>query len=312
MKELIIATRGSQLALWQANWVKSMLNAFYPDIKVEFNIIKTTGDKITDVPLAKVGGKGLFVKEIEEALLRGEAHIAVHSMKDVPSVLPDGLHLPVILQREEPFDAFVSRRVADGFEYGSFMQLPHKAIVGTSSLRRVCQLLHRRPDLDIRHLRGNLDTRLRKLDDGQFDAIVLAVAGLKRMGCPDRITERLPLDICLPAVGQGAIGIECRTDDLELNSLIKPFNHKQTSVCVLAERACLKTLEGGCQVPIAVHAETKDNVLILQGLVGSLKGDAIIKETLSGGANDPQGLGQRLAERLLAKGAGELLKQVYA
>ncbi|VAX34643.1 Porphobilinogen deaminase, partial [hydrothermal vent metagenome] len=233
-KKVIIGTRGSRLALWQAEWVKSELQKLYPDLRVELNRIKTTGDKILDVPLAKVGGKGLFVKEIEEALLRHEADIAVHSMKDVPTDFPAGLHLAVICKREDPRDAFISQIQDSGFKIQKFKDLPGGAVIGTSSLRRSCQLLNLRPDLKIGQLRGNLDTRLKKLDEGQFDAIILAAAGVKRLGWNERITEVLPPGTSLPAIGQGAVGIECRTGDDFINNLIMPLNHEDTSVCVRA------------------------------------------------------------------------------
>ncbi|MEK6672321.1 MAG: hydroxymethylbilane synthase, partial [Nitrospirota bacterium] len=243
--KLVIGTRGSKLALWQAEWIKSQLQSLYPDLQVDLNKIKTTGDKILDVPLAKVGGKGLFVKEIEEALLKGEADIAVHSMKDVPTDFPEGLHLPVITKREDPRDAFISRISNFKFQISNFKELPNCATVGTSSLRRSCQLLSIRPDLRIEQLRGNIDTRFRKLDEGQFDAIILAAAGVIRLGWADRITETLTPDVSLPAIGQGAVGIECRTGDKFINDLIAPLNHSETFVCVRAERAFLKKLEGG-------------------------------------------------------------------
>src|ERR1700690_4649406 len=281
-RKIIIGTRASQLALWQAEWVKSELERLYPGIKVELNKIKTTGDKILDVPLAKVGGKGLFVKEIEEAMLRGEADIAVHSMKDVPTEFPEGLHLAVICKREDPRDAFITGSgeaasfagdatvVAHRDAPISFNNLKQGAVIGTSSLRRSCQLLHIRPDLKIEQLRGNLDTRIRKLDEGQFDAIILAAAGVKRLGWSDRITELMPPEISLPAIGQGAIGIECRANDKRINNLIKFLDHPETSVCVRAERACLKKLEGGCQVPIAAYARVVNGRLVIDGLVGSV------------------------------------------
>ena len=253
-KKVVIGTRGSKLALWQAEWVKSELIKLNPDLTIELNKIKTTGDKILDVPLAKVGGKGLFVKEIEEALLRGEADLAVHSMKDVPTDFPKGLYLAVICKREDPRDAFIAPMQNGKFKIQNFKNLPHGATIGTSSLRRSSQLLSIRPDLKIMQLRGNLDTRLRKLDEGQFDAIILAAAGVKRLGWANRITETIEPSISLPAIGQGAVGIECRIDDEFINKLIAPLNHNETSVCVRAERACLKKLEGGCQVPIAAHA----------------------------------------------------------
>ncbi len=341
--KIIIGTRGSKLALWQAEWIKSELQKQYPDLEVELNKIKTTGDKILDVPLAKVGGKGLFVKEIEEALLKGEADIAVHSMKDVPTDFPEGLHLAVITKREDPRDAFItplfnSPLKLRGDEGGlqpiqGFKDLPRGATIGTSSLRRSCQLLSKRPDLKIVQLRGNLETRFRKLDEGQFDAIILAAAGVKRLGWAGRITEILEPEISLPAIGQGAVGIECRIEDKFINDLIAPLNHIETSICVRAERAALKKLEGGCQVPIAAYAriekrkasvaagaECNNNVctlqsdkfvLVIDGLVGSITGDKIIKTRVEGDPENAESLGTELAERLLSMGAKEILDEVY-
>lgn len=310
--EIIIGTRGSKLALWQAEWVKSELQKLNPDLKIELNKIKTTGDKILDVPLAKVGGKGLFVKEIEEALLNGEADLAVHSMKDVPTDFPNGLHLAVICKRKDPRDAFISGVKGKESHINSFKELPKGATVGTSSLRRSCQLLSIRPDLKIAQLRGNLDTRLRKLDEGQFDAIILAAAGVKRLGWAERITEVIEPEVSLPAIGQGAIGIECRVDDDFINKLIAPLNHSETSVCVRAERSCLKKLEGGCQVPIAAHATLNNDKLLMDGLVGSVSGDRIIKSHIEGSPKDAESLGLKLADNLLSKGAKEILDEVYS
>jgi hydroxymethylbilane synthase len=309
--KIIIGTRGSKLALWQAEWIKSEILKLNPALEIELNKIKTTGDKILDVPLAKVGGKGLFVKEIEEALLKGEADIAVHSMKDVPTEFPDGLYLPVITKREDPRDAFISRISNSGFQIPDFKGLPHGATVGTSSLRRSCQLLSIRPDLKIEQLRGNLDTRLRKLDEGRFDAIILAAAGVKRLGWAERITETLEPEISLPAIGQGAVGIECRVNDEFINKLIAPLDHAETAVCVRAERAFLKKLEGGCQVPIAAHARLINGTLIMNGLVGSVSGDRIIKGRIEGSPENSEHLGVELAEELLSKGAKEILDEVY-
>lgn len=329
--KIIIGTRGSKLALWQAEWVRSQLLMLNPGLIVELNKIKTTGDKILDVPLAQVGGKGLFVKEIEEALLRKEADIAVHSMKDVPTDFPEGLHLAVICKREDPRDAFITQVQGSKFKVQSFKDLPNGATIGTSSLRRSCQLLSLRPDLKIMQLRGNLDTRLRKLDEGQFDAIILAVAGVKRLGWADRITEMLEPEISLPAIGQGAVGIECRIKDDFINKLIAPLNHAETFVCVRAERAFLKKLEGGCQVPIAAHAKLEQKAkgkkqgakdkdhspfttyysLIMDGLVGSVSGERIIKEHIEGDPKDAEKLGIKLAKDLLSKGAKEILDEFY-
>ncbi|WP_333653833.1 hydroxymethylbilane synthase [Dissulfurispira sp.] len=309
--KIVIGTRGSKLALWQAEWIKSELKKLNPDLEIELNKIKTTGDKILDVPLAKVGGKGLFVKEIEEALLKGEADIAVHSMKDVPTDFPEGLHLAVITKREDPRDAFLSRISNFKFQIPNFRDLPQGATIGTSSLRRSCQLLSIRPDLKIEQLRGNLDTRLRKLDEGQFDAIILAAAGVKRLGWSERITEVLPPEISLPAIGQGAVGIECRIKDEFINNLIAPLNHLETSICVRAERAFLKKLEGGCQVPIAAYARLIDGRVVMDGLVGSVSGDRIVEGRIEGTPNDAENLGIKLAKDLLSRGAKEILDEVY-
>lgn len=320
MKRVNIGTRGSKLALWQAEWVSSEIKRMRPEIEVSLIKIKTTGDKILDAPLAKVGGKGLFVKEIEEALLRKEIDIAVHSMKDVPTDLPPGLHLAAICKREDPRDAFISqmKKVSSQkseeiiFKYKNFDDLPNGATIGTSSLRRSCQLLNKRPDLKIVQLRGNLDTRLRKLDEGQFDAIIVAVAGIKRLGLGKRITSILSHDISLPAIGQGAIGIECRIEDGFINDLLTPLNDPKTSLCVRAERAFLKRLEGGCQVPIAAFARIDGNShLIMDGLVGSLSGDRLIRGHIEGKPEDCEDLGIRLAEDILTRGAEEILREVY-
>lgn len=310
--KIIIATRGSMLALWQAEWIKAQLEAGNPGLDVELNKIKTTGDKILDVPLAKVGGKGLFVKEIEEALLQKTADLAVHSMKDVPADLPEGLHIASITKREDPRDALLA-----GAKIKSFEDLPQGARIGTSSLRRICQIMSKRPDLKIIQLRGNVDTRIRKLDEGEFDAVILAAAGVKRLGRAERITQIIPQDLSLSAVGQGAVGIECRKDDEFINSLLKPLDHAETSVCVRAERAFLKKLEGGCQVPIAGHARLIINKakstpsLFIEGLVGSVSGDRIIRESIEGRPEEAESLGTTLAETLLSKGAGKILAEVY-
>ncbi|MDH5767678.1 MAG: hydroxymethylbilane synthase [Nitrospirota bacterium] len=322
--KVIIGTRGSKLALWQAEWVRAELEKTNPEIEVRLNKIKTTGDMILNVPLAQVGGKGLFVKEIEEAVMRGEVDLAVHSMKDVPTDLPERLHLAAICKREDPRDAFLCQIQNSKFKIQKFKELPEGAHIGTSSLRRSCQLLNIRPGLKITQLRGNLDTRVRKLDEGQFDAIILAVAGIKRLGLQNRITEILSPELCLPAIGQGAIGIECRKDDEFINNIIKPLNHKETSVCVSAERAFLKRLEGGCQVPIAAYARighrakgteqraySKDSLLVIDGLVGSVTGDTIIRGHLEGRLEEPEIIGTRLAEDLLSKGAREILEEIY-
>ena len=300
-----IATRKSPLAMWQAEHVAAALKAAHPGLQVELLGMSTQGDKILDTPLAKIGGKGLFVKELEQGMLEGRADIAVHSMKDVPVELPDGLHLPVIMEREDPRDAFVSN------DYAGFDRLPEGARVGTSSLRRQCQLLERRPDLQLLPLRGNVNTRLRKLDEGEYDAIILAAAGLIRLGFRERIRTFLEPEESLPAIGQGAVGIECRQDDERVNALIAPLHHAPTASRVLAERAMNNRLEGGCQVPIAGHALLEDSELWLRGLVGSVDGRAIIRGEIRGAASDSEALGVELAERLLADGADEILRALY-
>ncbi|OUY08987.1 hydroxymethylbilane synthase [Acinetobacter populi] len=306
MSVLKIATRQSPLALWQAEFIQQQLQQRYPALKVELVKFVTQGDKILDTPLAKIGGKGLFVKELEAALLDGRADLAVHSMKDVPMQLPEGLSLAVICEREDPFDAFVSN------SYASFDELPQGAIVGTSSLRRRSQLLAKRPDLDIRDLRGNVGTRLSKLDAGQYDAIILASAGLKRLGLGDRIAHRIAPEISLPAVGQGALGLECRNDDQQLLDYIGFLMHAETSACVRAERAFNAYLEGGCQVPIAAFAQLQDNgTLSIEGRVGSTDGEQLLVAIQQGDAEQAEQLGVALAQDLLHQGAGELLQALY-
>lgn len=304
-KEIKIGTRGSALALWQAEWVKSEVEKKYPSLVVTLTKIKTTGDKILDVPLAKVGGKGLFVKEIEDAMLNREIDIAVHSMKDVPTFFPEGLHLACITKREDARDALLSRNKV------KFRDLPRSANIGTSSLRRQTQLMHVRPDFVIHQLRGNVDTRLRKLKEGQYDAIILAAAGVNRLGLSADVTEYLDPEISLPAIGQGALGIECRAADQELNDMIAFFNHAETRTCVTGERALLRRLEGGCQVPIACYGRINNGALRLEGLVGSVDGKRIIKESIEGEADKAEMLGVTLAERLLTKGADAILREVY-
>ncbi len=301
---LRIATRKSPLALWQAHHVREHLCRLYPELQVELVEMTTKGDKILDTPLAKIGGKGLFVKELEQGLLEGEADIAVHSMKDVPVEFPDGLYLPVIMQREEPFDAFVSN------QYDNVHVLPEGAIVGTASLRRQCQLLALRPDLQIRTLRGNVGTRLGKLDSGEFDAIVLAAAGLKRLDLGERIRELFSPDVMLPAIGQGAIGIECRRGDESTLSLITALNDPITSQRVWAERVLNQALGGSCQVPIAAYAIVEDDNLLLRGLVGDMKGQRILRSTRRGRFEDGLTLGQQLADDLKAQGAEALLAEL--
>ncbi|HDS15389.1 MAG TPA: hydroxymethylbilane synthase [Proteobacteria bacterium] len=302
---ITIGTRGSALALWQANWVKSELEREYPGIEVTLRIIKTKGDKILDVPLAKVGGKGLFVKEIEDALLAGEIDLAVHSMKDVPTTLPAGLQVEIIPIREDPRDAFFS---CDG---RTLRELPAGALIGTSSLRRKAQLLHVFPHLETRDLRGNIDTRLKKIARGEYAGIILAYAGVKRLGWADKATELLPPEVSLPAIAQGALGIETRAQDDFNNQRLAFFHHAESALAVRAERALLRTLEGGCQVPIAAYATVGANRQIqLSGLVAALDGHRIIKLTEAG--KDPEILGELLARQLLQHGADRLLAECFA
>jgi len=304
-RRLRIGTRGSALALWQAEWVKSQLLGGQQELIVELVVIKTTGDKILDVPLAMVGGKGLFVKEIEEALLDGRADLAVHSVKDMPAVLPEGLHLAAMPPREDPRDALISKNGA-GLD-----KLPHGARVGTSSLRRAAQLLHLRPDLRIETLRGNVDTRLRKLETEGLDAIVLAAAGLKRMELSQVISEYLEPERILPAVGQGALGIETRIGDVSTNEIVASLIHQQTVTTVRAERAFLKRLEGGCQVPIGGYATMEGETLILTGMVADLKGVRLIRKEMRGDARQPEVVGESLAEVVLESGGREILAEIY-
>ncbi len=304
-KTLKIATRKSALALWQAEFVKAELERFHSGLTVELVPMVTKGDIILDSPLSKVGGKGLFVKELEVAILEGRADIAVHSMKDVPVEFPEGLGLQVVCEREDPRDAFVSNSIK------CLADLPQGAIVGTSSLRRQCQIKALRPDLDIRDLRGNVNTRLAKLDDGQYDAIILAAAGLIRLEMPERIAEFIAPEVMLPANGQGAVGIECRLDDERVKALLAPLEHKLTRIRVLAERAMNRALEGGCQVPIGSYAVIENNEIYLRGLVGAIDGSKILHGDIKGSINDGEALGNSLAEQLLAAGADVILKQVY-
>jgi len=302
-QRLVIATRGSALALWQAEHVKARLAAVAPDVAVEFNVIKTSGDKILDVPLAKVGGKGLFVKEIEQALLDREADVAVHSMKDVPAELAPGLVLIAVSAREVPWDALCARAPV------TVDTLPQRARVGTSSMRRQCQLLARRPDLQIAMLRGNVPTRIRKLDDGEFDAIVLAAAGLTRLGLADRITQQLPLDVCVPAVAQGVLGLEARAGDTRVSDLIRRAIHDPAEERrVAAERSFLARMGGSCQTPLAAHAiDAGAAHLRVVGLCGMPDGSRILRADHTGAAAQAEQLGQRLADDLLAQGADRIL-----
>ena len=302
---LKIATRQSPLALWQANFVKDRLEDLHPNLTVELVPMVTKGDVILDTPLAKIGGKGLFVKELENALLEKRADIAVHSMKDVPMQFPEGLGLSVICKREDPRDAFVSNK------YKSLNDLPEGSIVGTSSLRRQCQLKQLRPDLDIRSLRGNVGTRLSKLDNGEYDAIILASAGLIRLGMPERIASFIETTQSLPAAGQGAVGIECRTDDVAVQALLAPLADAETTACVLAERAMNTHLQGGCQVPIGGYAVLEGDQIYLRALVGELDGSKIIRAEGKSAVENAEVLGVQIAEQLLAQGADRILANVY-
>ena len=305
-KELIrIGTRGSLLALKQSGMMKAALEKLWPDIQVDLQVIKTTGDKITDVPLAKVGGKGLFVKELEDALLERSVDLAVHSMKDVPAALPPGLEISAVPEREDPRDALIIRN-------GKYIgDLTHGAVIGTSSLRRAAQMRKMRADFEIRNLRGNLETRLRKLDEGQFDAIILAAAGLRRMGWQDRITVHLDPVEFIPAIGQGALGIEARSGDERIQRILAPLNHFETAVAVRAERSLLKELEGGCQVPIGGHARVTGKMIELSGLVASLDGMEVFRVVRTAPLEEAVELGKQVANELLRQGAKRILDEVY-
>jgi len=303
---LRIATRSSPLALWQANDVKQRLEAIHTDLTVELLPIKTKGDKILDTPLAKIGGKGLFIKELEEAMLAGTADIAVHSMKDVPMELPPGFELPVICERDDPRDAFVSNN------FDTLDDLPHGARLGTSSLRRQSQMQALRPDLEIISLRGNVQTRLGRLDEGRFDAILLAAAGLRRLELTERIRSSIAPEQCLPAVGQGAVGIECREGDEKVKAILAPLNHTDTWDRVVAERAMNRRLEGGCQVPIAGYAELEGDTIWLRGLVASEDGAVVYTAEGRAPRQEAEALGVRIAEDLLSQGAGDILQAIYA
>lgn len=304
-KSVVIGTRGSKLALWQANYIADCLRKQYPDLTVELKQITTTGDKILDVPLAKIGGKGLFTKELENEMLSGTIDLAVHSLKDMPTELPEGLTLAAITERIASGDALVSNL------FSSLQALPKGARVGTSSLRRKAQLLAYRPDLIISDLRGNVDTRLKKLDDGEFDAIVLAAAGLKRLGWEKRIAEILDTKVCLPAVGQGALAIETRADDQAILDLLAFLNDEETRVTTTAERAFLRTVEGGCQVPVGVYGTVVgENQMQVEALIASLDGKVVVRDTLRGSFADAEILGIRLAESLLTRGGREIMISV--
>ncbi|MDD5277770.1 MAG: hydroxymethylbilane synthase [Methylovulum sp.] len=304
-KIIRIATRQSPLALWQAEHVAQRLTQAFPGYRAELVKMVTQGDKILDAPLAKIGGKGLFVKELEQGMLAGTADIAVHSMKDVPVELPEGLHLAAILTREDPTDAFVSRR------YQTFSDLPANARIGTSSLRRQCQIKRHLPDAQIISLRGNVNTRLAKLDAGDYDAIILASAGLKRLGMAASITQSLDPSVSLPAIGQGAIGIECRSDDAEINALVSQLHDSETGICVVAERAMNARLNGGCQVPIAGFAQLREGRLFMRGLVGNPDGSVLYQSECTGTIDQAEAIGRSVAEDLLARGAGQILQALF-
>lgn len=302
--KLTIGTRQSLLALWQSNHIAALLREKYPECEVVLKKIVTKGDRILDVPLAQIGGKGLFTKEIETELADGTIDLAVHSLKDMPTVLPEGLCLTAITERANVGDAFVSNK------YARFEELPLGAVIGTSSLRRKAQLLAARPDLQIMDLRGNVDTRLRKLDEGLYDAIILAAAGLERLGHGDRITALIPPDVCLPAVGQGALAIEARTADDEVRSMLEFLNDLPTKQSTDAERAFLGLLEGGCQVPIGVHADVAGEQIKIEAIIAALDGSTVLRDTITGKAEDAVALGQQLGKKMLAAGGQEILAAI--
>lgn len=306
-QKLVVGTRSSQLALWQADFVIGELKKKYPELVVEKRLMTTKGDKILNAPLAKIGGKGLFTKELETAMLEGEIDIAVHSLKDMPVVVPEGLVITAITQRADPGDAFVSSK------YESFQQLPAGAKVGTSSLRRKAQLLHARPDLQIEDLRGNVNTRLRKMEEENFDGIILACAGLKRLGFGDKIRQVLPQTMCLPAVGQGALAIECRQADKETRELLEFLNDRCTRLCTEAERGFLATVEGGCQVPVGVHAVSAETGIRVEAVIASLDGSTLLRDAQEAevkNAQEARAVGVNLAEKLLARGGREILRSI--
>lgn len=304
-KKWIIGSRGSRLALWQSRHIAGKIKEFFTGLEIEIRIIKTTGDKILDVPLARIGGKGLFVKELEDALLSGDIDLAVHSMKDVPTELPSGLVIGAISKREDPRDIVISasgRKLSD---------LPANSKIGTSSLRRIAQLRQKHSSFLIEDLRGNLDTRMRKLSEGLYDAVILAAAGVHRLGAESKITEYLSCEQFLPAVGQGALGIEIRQDDNEVRNLLKEIHHPQTAAGVKAERSFLARLEGGCQVPIGAFGRfNKDNRLILTGMVSAVDGTHFLRDEIEGEGSDAESMGKELGENLLSQGADKILSQI--
>jgi hydroxymethylbilane synthase len=304
LREIVVGTRESKLALWQANWVVENLKEANPSYNFRIVGMRTQGDNILDVALAKIGDKGLFTKELELAMLRKDIDLAVHSMKDLPTELPEGLTIGAVCRREYPGDVLVAK------DRKSIDELPKGALIGTSSLRRSAQLLNYRPDLKMVTLRGNINTRLRKLSEGGLDAVVLAYAGIARMGWKDRITQKIPFEICLPAVGQGSIGVEVRSDDEEILRVVSRIDHTESRCAIKAERALLKKLEGGCQVPIGALGTIDGGHLTLKGLVASLDGKQVVRSSITGGLGEAEKLGQRLAEKLLEMGAGDILHKM--
>jgi len=300
--KLIIGSRGSELALWQTNFVKEKLEEFFPETKLEVKIIKTTGDKMLDVALAKIGDKGLFTSQIETALLNREIDLAVHSLKDLQTVQPAGLTIGAVSARELPNDVLISKK------YASIDDLPKNAKVATGSLRRRSQLLHYRPDLEIFEIRGNVPTRIKKFEESDFDAMILAFAGIHRLKLDSYIKQIIPFEIMIPAVSQGVMGIEIRSDDAEIKELLQKLNDENTSFCVAAERSFLRTLEGGCQVPIGANAFLENDKIHLEGMVGNLFGSVNLRDSISGDKKDAADLGKRLAEKLIEKGANRLLE----
>lgn len=303
---LTIGSRGSRLALWQAGWIRDRLGTLHTDLEIHIEIIKTSGDALRDVPLAIIGGKGVFTKEIEEALIDGRVDVAVHSLKDLPTILPEALALAAVTERQDARDALVLGANEESSNI-SLETLPRGAVVGTSSPRRLAQLKHLRPDLSVKDLRGNVDTRLRKLDAGEYDGVILAAAGLYRMGFEHRINQFISTEMMLPAVGQGALAVETRAADEETMRLVAPLNHAETRAACLAERALLRALGGGCQLPIAAHATIQENQLRLDGLVASVAGELVVRDTMEGKLSEAEGIGAALAVRLRELGADALL-----
>lgn len=303
MRKLTVGTRGSALALRQTDLIADSLKSLYPGLEIDIRIIKTKGDKILDTPLAEVGDKGFFVKELELALLCGDIDIAVHSMKDLPTKLTEGLRIAAVPERVDPSDVLITNR-------SGLIDLPNGARIGTSSLRRRAQLLHFRPDLQIADLRGNLDTRIRKLDEGEYDGIVVACAGLHRMGWTERITEKIPFEICLPAVGQGALAIQARADDADTIGLLMALDHPESRAAVTAERSLMRSLEGDCQVPVGALASIKDDDLVLTGVVASINGNRLVRREVSGDQDKPEELGEELANVLLSAGADDIFRKL--